>query len=390
MKGQVSERMQDWTIALGIYALSRVVMSLGAILALAVAHVPLSGGIYEAVVGSQIHDDSTWYAAIAMTGYWPQDTAFFPGYPLLIRGLMDVTGLSAGASGLIVASGFYIADLYLFQRMARSLFGRKPAWGAALVWALCPVAFFLSSAYTEPEFAFGILLCLYMISRRKYGLAAFGAAFACAVRNEGVVLLIPFLFALVQDWRASGRPALRALAWTAVPAGVLLSYAGFLWVTFGHPFLFSKVEALWGRHLAWPWMTLYHGFMSLPYLFSINGWYGKAYYALEAVSVVFAILALVYGYRRLPKGWWWMSLALIAIPLCDPGHGLESITYHPRPILDYFFSFDRFTLTMIPLWFVAGAAFDRASRVLRMVWLTLSSGLLGTLTLFLALGYFWG
>jgi len=359
-------------------------MAFGAMLALILHGYSLSHLPFVAMVSGQTHDDSAWYIAIATKGYWPQDTPFFPLFPAMIAGISQVTGMSATITALVISNGLFIIDLYLLWVLS-DFKVEKRSWGTAMIWAISPFAIWLASAYTETLFIGGILGTLIFLQRHQYGWAALFASVSCLSRNEGIVLAVPYLSYLFTDLR--GRKIdRRSLYWLLVPIAALMAYPGYLLYKFGNATLFSKMELLWGRHFESPWITLWDGFSQLPYLLRLNNWYGRVYYSLQAASVLLVIALLIYAWHKVPRSWWWMSFLMFVIPLCDPGKGLETITYQPRHILDYFFSFDRFTLAIIPLWIPLSMI--KKTLQTRLIQ-TGSILLMGTSTL-ISLGYFLG
>lgn len=340
-------------MALLIYFANRIVGIFGAIFAL-VGHggATFAKVVYYAFIWSQIHDDSTWYIAISQRGYWPQDTAFFPAYPAIMHVLTSITGISPSISGLLVSNICFILDIYLIVGLIGMKFGKKTGIITAAIWGLSPMSFDLTSAYTEPVFVFGILLALLGIERKKLWATAFGALLATLSRNEGVLLLIPIIGYAIREFKTTRKIEIKTVISLLSPLAAAGAYGLFMLIRFGDPLEFSHMEVLWGRKMADPFLTLIQGFVKLPRIWHDNTWYGHEYYALEYGAVAFALLALPTIWRHMPRSWFWFSVSMILIPLADPGTGVQTITQYDRPILDFFFSFDRFTLPMIPV-FVA-------------------------------------
>ncbi|MFI5010565.1 MAG: mannosyltransferase family protein, partial [Solirubrobacterales bacterium] len=104
--------------------------------------------------------DSSWYLVIAHYGYRPDlgaftasRAAFFPLYPLGLRGLSDV-GLPPVLAGVALSVAALAAALYGIHRLATLEFaargdGLRVARLAVLLTAFAPMAFFLSAVYSE-------------------------------------------------------------------------------------------------------------------------------------------------------------------------------------------------------------------------------------------------
>ncbi len=101
------------------------------------------------------HWDSNFYIQIATQSYTNrQEMAFFPLYPLLIRGLMVVTR-NPIIAGMLISN---VAELVMFvvlYRLVEEDFGKERAYNTVLYFSIFPSAFFFSGVYTESLF-----LCL--------------------------------------------------------------------------------------------------------------------------------------------------------------------------------------------------------------------------------------
>ena len=287
----LADIQKDGLLAVCLYLLSRLVMMIGVMVSLLPkinwAQVP-----YMSIIWSQVHDDSGWYHFIAAKGYIAQDTPFFPLYPMLVRGVHLLSGADLTTAGLMVSNGAYVAALFLLLRLYRHYFGAKAARWSVLLFALYPMAIFNSSMYTETLFVLLIAATWLSLEAKSYWRAGIFGFLAILTRNEGGLLLIPFVYSLWKSYRNNGKLTINDWlpAFLLPLAGIL--YAGFLWFHFGHPFLFSSMEKLWGRRFLFPLITLGNGFFTFPHLFTINSEYGKIYYIIELSSIIFALSIL--------------------------------------------------------------------------------------------------
>ncbi|WP_274517012.1 mannosyltransferase family protein, partial [Nitrolancea hollandica] len=158
--------------------------------------------------------DSAWYGDIMRQGYDDgQRVAFFPLYPLLVRGLLVV--LPDGwlyFLGAMVNHVLFAAALVLVWLYAASLGGPAIARRTIIWLSLFPTAFFFSSAYSESLFLLlgaGTLLCL---QRGRFAAAGLAGALATLTRPTGVILAVPCLVDLIRrreiDWRRGLLPLL--------------------------------------------------------------------------------------------------------------------------------------------------------------------------------------
>lgn len=95
--------------------------------------------------------DGGWYLDIAQNGYPAglddgQSFAFFPGFPLAIRFVGGVTGVSYPTAGVAVA----LLAAVLLWALSRRLAGEDFADRAVGLFCFFPGSFALSMAYSEP------------------------------------------------------------------------------------------------------------------------------------------------------------------------------------------------------------------------------------------------
>ncbi|HEV2457367.1 MAG TPA: hypothetical protein VGS80_03310, partial [Ktedonobacterales bacterium] len=142
---------------------------------------------------SWLHYDGNWYIQVAKQGYSSdyRAVAFFPLYPLLIRGTVFFTFGNYLAAALIVSN---LAMLGAF--VAVGLFAAQEDGPAAAPWVLratiaYPLAFFLAAPYTEPLFL-ALATCALLFARRgTWRLAAAAAFLAGFTRLTAIVLVLP-------------------------------------------------------------------------------------------------------------------------------------------------------------------------------------------------------
>jgi hypothetical protein len=281
------------------------------------------------------HWDGEHYVALAASGYLqpPENTspAFFPLYPLLMRGLATLFGgpLSQPALsvwGVLVSLIALPFALYFVYRIAEDGWGVRAARVAVLTLALFPTSFFLNAAYTESLFlalSAGSLWALRV--RKDLLIACLLAGLATATRNVGVFLLAP----LVYEWLRNAREYRWRGAYLALAPSGLVAYAAYLWWRFGDPLLFYNQQGRWGREPTGPIDTLLgaltRGGQSAAGLFSSRLWtdpsLGRVADALQvannAYNLIFlglALALLVAGLKVLPPDLSIYSLLLILPP----------------------------------------------------------------------------
>jgi hypothetical protein len=147
------------------------------------------------------HFDAGFYLGIARSGYWPASTlkgmsnwAFFPLYPLLVRGVALLIGTQHHSAyllaGLIVSAGAtLVAEIALYQLAWRE--GSRPLARRA-VWLLMifPTSFYLSAQYPEALALALSLCCCFFVRKRAWWRAGITGGLAALTHPQGVLLVL--------------------------------------------------------------------------------------------------------------------------------------------------------------------------------------------------------
>ncbi|MBI3977797.1 MAG: hypothetical protein HY331_06390 [Chloroflexi bacterium] len=314
--------------------------------------------------------DGGWYLDIATSGYvWKgaavqSNVVFFPLFPLLGR----IVGFFDARWGLfLVANLAFYAYLYYLYRLTRAELGTAAAGRTIAYAAVFPVAFVLSSLYTESlSFALVVASIYYARVRRNWPVALALGAGAALTRLAGVLVVLPLAYELVRQrgWRPSiavlgvvpGATALFAL-YTATISGSLLAFVD---------------NRAWDRTFTWTWNSLGIAWdlLSLP---------PSRYIAAIAIVDIFALLILsalaILAIRLLPPLYWLYAvpvLILVTTTTLDPARGLPTA------------SWARYLMAAFPAFMVLGLL--GRYRIVHDLVLFTSCGLLGILTLYFFAG----
>ncbi|MGA1263924.1 MAG: mannosyltransferase family protein [Prochlorothrix sp.] len=191
------------------------------------------------------HWDGEWYRSIAEQGYsyapdgQEYNVAFFPLFPLLVRGLMAI-GLPFPVAAIFLSNlCFWAVLLRLFGWMARTQNEAVARW-TVLFLAWCPWSYYSSIAYTESLFLWVTLSALIAFEQKDYGGAALWGMLASATRLPGIVLVPTFgLLTWLQ-----GRSPQGYLAAGASSLGVV-AYSLYCGWKFDAPLAFIAVQEAW-------------------------------------------------------------------------------------------------------------------------------------------------
>lgn len=309
--------------------------------------------------------DGGWYVRIAQLGY-PEsaggpvplpDFAFFPGFPMSVRAMSRVTGVSPTVIGVALSMLFGLSTAVLLWVLAQRLGGRDMADRAVALFCFFPGSIVLSMAYSESMMITFSLACLIALLARRWWWAGAAAALATATRPNAVALC------LCCAW-AAGVAIHKRREWKSLVAPVLSvagvgAYFAYLWARTGEPLLWFRVQQeSWGERFdfgAGSWRRLRDTFDTPfdPHHF-------------RDVNALVATLGLLFVVVALWFLWRWRPPAVLTIfTLVVLGLALTSQTLGLRP---------RFVMTAFPL-FLALAAKLRGTPFQATV--MTSAGLLG-------------
>ena len=313
--GQQRSWGQALTIGICAFAVSRLCVLAGAgvrasqvTVDAAEAGEPKPGTPLGLITGVLTQWDGLWYLEIVRSGYprsIPPDityfqlearAAFFPLYPLLVRGFDRILPGGDTLAALAVTTALGIVAVILVGVLARRLYGNDVAERAMVLFAVFPGSFVLSYAYAEALLIVLAAACLWFLLDERWLLAGVTAALATATRPNGVALIAACAVASFlairrsRDWWSLVAPLLAPIGFVAFQL-FLAAHTGESWPWFrvqreawregtsfgvtaisntlsflGHP-LASPTDALtaaslaalvlglwclWRKHLPWP------------------------------------------------------------------------------------------------------------------------------------------
>lgn len=207
----------------------------------------------DSLPGSFLRWDANWIMYVIRGGYGHNEnlTTFFPLYPLCVKTVHTVTGISYEWSALLTSYvGLFFATWAIIA-LGRALWPQHGPYRAALLFVWFPSSVFLLAGYTEAVFLAAAAWCLAFTARRQFLLAALAASLASAARPEGVLVGIAVVVAVGLE-----RKWIKALALGAVSTAGLVFYMAFCWARFDSPFAFVEVQSHWGRSATVPFRPL--------------------------------------------------------------------------------------------------------------------------------------
>jgi hypothetical protein len=314
------------------------------------------GGVFDFVLGPLVRWDAHYYLGIATHGYRPHvealrgARAFFPLYPLLVRGL----GGFASAGGAVVAATLislaaFAGGLRLLHRLATIELGRRNADATVLLLAFAPVALFFSAPYTESLFLLLSAGAFLAARTGRWAFAGAAAGLASGTRPTGALLIVPLAILYLYGPRSDAGPATSShrllpryrprpnLLWLALaPAGVI-AYSLYLRHAIGDALAWQHIQPFFGRRsFEWPTESLRQA--AVAAFHAVKG-DGPATYRgpilVETAYLGLAVAGVVGAFRRLPFAYGAYALAALLLAIASPAY-VEPLRSLPRLMLPVF------------------------------------------------------
>ena len=334
-----------------------LVTYIGFILFPVLPHVyPVSPVDITALLTSWNHWDAANYTRIAQFGYQTiYDTAFFPLFPLLIKGIAFLFGNNGYiVIGMLLSNLALLGALFVLYQIASDILGEQVGRRTLLYLCIFPTAFFFFAAYNESLFLFLTVSSFLAMRRQKWWLAGILGLFAALTRSAGLLLVIPFLYELwitrdnltTSDQNVSTKflsMMLRILPLFLIPLGTLL-YCFYCWKLFHNPLAFAAVQSHWDRHMTWPWVGIWTTLRELL-LIQPFGSFFEVHLLLDLAATISFIVLAILGWRKLRMSYNIWIVLLLFFMLISP-----AIAQH-----DVLVSNQRFVLEMFPAFITLAA-----------------------------------
>jgi hypothetical protein len=324
------------------------------------------GAVGNLLAGSVDRFDAGYYLGIATTGYGRLSSgriAFFPLYPELIRVLAVVTRSPVLAGVLISLVCFGVA-LTLLHRLCEIELGREAANATTLLLCCAPLSFFFSAVYSESLFLALTVGAVYAARTDRWRLACALAVAATLTRPTGILIVGPLLVL----WHRSGRPR-RELGWLGLAPASLAAWTVALGLLgYGLTGEFHVEHTQWHRLTVLPPEGLLLGLLAMAHGIARLAGGATAYH--PGITGPFTVEAAVVIHGAIQIG------CRVGLEACRRRMRVEYTVYAALVLLmclstveqgEPLWSFDRFALTIFPLWMAAGAVLARRPRLLAAV-----------------------
>lgn len=301
---------------------------------------PVSVGWHNLITATE-RQDALWFLRIGTSGYASNDgsAAFFPLYPLAIRIVAWLPGVSPLGAALLISNAAFYGALVLLHGLTRMEFSEETARTSVLFLAIFPTAFFFLAPYTEGPFLLLSVAAFWFARRDRWVLAAVAGALAASTRSIGILLLPALAVEAVMQWREHGRPLVPRLTAALNVADGPLLYLLYWNVRFHDPWAPFYAQRNWGRHWTFPTTSLWHALQNANR-------YGT-YWLVDVLVVGVILVAVVAGIRMLRPSYLTYAALSLLVPMTDP--------FPPRPLM----SMPRFVVVIFPAFWVIGRAASR-------------------------------
>src|SRR6266487_6003282 len=303
------------------------------------------------------HWDAANYTSIAQFGYQTiYETAFFPLFPWLIKGIAFLLGNQGNiAIGMLLSNLALLGALFVLYQIAADLLGDQVGRRTLLYLCIFPTAFFFFAAYNESLFLFLTASSFLAMRRQKWWLAGILGLFAALTRAAGLLLVIPFLYELwitrdsitTSDQNESHKilsMISRVLPLFIIPLGTLI-YCFYCWKLFQHPLAFSAVQSHWDRHTTWPWVGILTALRELLLIQPFGSFY-EVHLLLDLAATISFIALAILGWRKLRMSYnIWIILLLFFMLISPAIAQADVLVSNQRFVLEMFPAF--ITLAML-------------------------------------------
>jgi Gpi18-like mannosyltransferase len=282
--------------------------------------------------------DSGYYAVIAEKGYAPDgnERAFFPLYPIVVRGLSQVSGLSVWWSGLLVSViAFGIACL-IFNAWVRLDHPADVARHSTALLCFSPMAFYFVAFYAESLFLALSVAGLYLARRGHFVAGGIVLSLAGATRPTAFLLGLAFIAEVIGQRPVSTRG--RASAFVGLSLSPIGAWAFYYFLgrpngpVAGLQAYTALLATIWDTRYAWPWALVISAIKAA--LFGINihaDWFSRAYAIHDTLHAFGALIVSLRSarYMRLSAAILLLVSVLYLFVLHGPGgYAFDSAPRH--------------------------------------------------------------
>ncbi|HEY1074267.1 MAG TPA: glycosyltransferase family 39 protein, partial [Patescibacteria group bacterium] len=294
----LDKAFREYGAALGIFILSRVLIFI-------TFYAVISYGVGKP---SWTSWDAGHYLDIAVQGYTYGGAnakgnliAFFPLYPLLIKGTSYLLSVPSLVAALLNSFIFGLISTVLLYRYVADWKNKSVGLMAVFLFAFYPMTVFVSAPYTESLF-FALTMGVFLLLRRNQLFwASILIGLTSVTRMTGVLLVPLFLYVAFRNrvgW-------LKFLGYSFLMAYPFLLFLFYQYVAFGTPLAFSLAQHIgWGKTIAGPWV----GVITL-----LNNMPQHIMWQVDVLILAIMCATLILSWRKVDRLLWFFGLEVILL-----------------------------------------------------------------------------
>ncbi len=276
--------------------------------------------------------DGKAYLSIVTDGYnrnfnGSGNTAWFPLYPMLIKGLGVFFGGTPDGyalAGFIISNMLFVIAMFFLFKLVEEELNSKKALRVCTYLLFFPTAFFFSAVYAESLFFLLTVGAFYYANKRMWLWAGIFGFLSSLTRTFGVLLFVPFVYMYLKDRDFDFKRINYKILWVClVPLGLLV-YLSYLWVVFGSPFVFVQGHEQYGRYTSLPWVPLFNSVKILLSALAQNNFF-IALYQIYNLLITASFIAAAWVLYRMKKTAYavYMTLTLLLILISASLEGIS-------------------------------------------------------------------
>jgi len=250
--------------------------------------------------------DSLWYNIVAVGGYpsvlpvtaeghvGENAWAFMPGYPVVVRLLMLLTGAPWEPVAVFVSVACSLATALLFYRLMRRVQPQSMALFSVLLFCVAPLSPLLQFGYAESMQLMLLTLALLLVLERRYLVLVPVIAVMALTRPTGLAFALFLALHVGYRWFTRSRDPfpVREVV-TASSVAVFSGVMGLLWPALAWA-VTGSLTAYTDTELAW--RSAYIGYQELV---PFTAWFQSGVWWLGQPLGIIAVLVLIVGFTLL-------------------------------------------------------------------------------------------
>ncbi|TFD80896.1 hypothetical protein E3T53_03850 [Cryobacterium psychrophilum] len=292
-----------WARVLIVWALSRVVTTTLILMLARVQGENAWTGANPNYVDFATMWDGRWYNIVAVSGYptvlpltaagqiGENAWAFMPGYPVVARSLMILSGQEWAPVAVFVSVAFSAGTALLFYRLMNRMLDSSTALFSVVLFCVAPLSPLLQFGYAESMYLFFLTLALYLLLERRYGLLFPTIAVMALTRPSGLAFALAMGLHVVLRFVTrvrdpfGGRERMLAVS-VAIFSGVMgLAWPVAAWIVTGSLTAYTDTELAW--------RAPYIGYQELV---PFAAWFQSGVWWLGSPQGILVVIALIVAF----------------------------------------------------------------------------------------------